>query len=485
MLLLAMLLCVAMMASCGDTTTGAETSAETTLETQIETALATEAETLAETQAETQVVTEGQTEVATQVETTLETVFETLAETQVETQVDTGVETEAETFVETEAQTEMPRYDYFGEDVAPNVQIQKSDYENMALTIPADLQITDEDVMAYIDYLRFQERVADNGNTQVKDQPLKLGDTAYIYYEGFLNGEAFDGGSNMEEATPYALGLGSGSFIPGFEEGLVGLVPNTTSKEAPFELHVTFPENYGNPDLDGKEVVFKVVVEYAVQYTLPAYDRDFVENTIKFTPEEEAPTDGMYLAKFEAYIKAYLEKQNASYVESAKIDALWTYLTENFVFTNLPAEELAYYQDMYESEIEYAYEYFGSMYGEEFKKEYDTIDKFAIEYMGFEAGSDWKEEVGLIVAALVKKDMLIHAIAELEDMETVTEEELNAEIEYWIEYYGGSQYVTKEDILENLGEDYLRESAFAVKMETFLMSKATFAFDVPGAFEDQ
>ena len=442
--LVAGLLCLVMLVACtGNTTNSQDTTADTTVETSTETGTDV-SETTDETSDPADTATNG-----------------------------TGVaETEGEPEETTEAVT---RYDYFAAEVLPDVAIEKADYEGATLKLSPSLLITDENVQDYIVYLRYQERVADNGTTQVKDKPLKLGDSAFIYYEGKIDGVAFEGGSNMDEEAPYELGLGSGNFIPGFEEGLVGVVPNTTSKDEPFALSVTFPEDYGNEELDGKEAIFYVVVEYAVQYTMPEYNRDFVENTLKFEPEKEHVTDGSYLAEFEAYLKSYLEGKNASYVDSAKTDALWTYLTDLVECKNMPESEIAYYRDSYKNEVQSAYDYYASSGGEEFKKQFDTVGKFAVVYMGFPKDSDWEEEIDKMAHLMVEKDMIIHAIAELEGMEVVTEEELSEEIDYWVEYYGG--YMTKEDILENIGEAYLKESAFAVKMYDFLVEKVNFVYE--------
>lgn len=379
------------------------------------------------------------------------------------------------TTADTEAVTEMPRYDYFAADVGKDVTLDKSVYTSINLKLSPDLLITDEQVQEYLQYLIFQERTAANGETKVYDQALKLGDTAYIYYKGTVDGEEFDGGSNMNDKTPYGLGLGSGSFIPGFEEGLVGVIPNQTSKDNPAEVHVTFPEGY-NDKLGGKDAIFYVVVEYAVQYNLPEYTREFVEKELGYKSEKIHVTDQSFLDEFEdEYLKSYLEKQNAQYVDSAKTDALWTYLTDKVVCTNMPQMELDYYKASYKNELTAAYEYYSSgAQKEEFLKLYPTINEFAVYYMGFEEGSNWEEEINKLAELMVKKDMLIHAIAEWENMETVTDKELEDEINYWIEYYGG--YVTKKDVLENIGEAYLRESAFAVKMYDYLIANCTFEY---------
>ncbi|MBO5041718.1 MAG: FKBP-type peptidyl-prolyl cis-trans isomerase [Clostridia bacterium] len=400
---------------------------------------------------------------------------ETTTETDTGAEIATGATTSAETTAETKEEvTQMPRYDYFEAEVGPDVTLDKSVYASMKLELPKSLLVTDEQVQTYLNYLIFQEREAVNGDTKVYDQPLKLGDTAYIYYRGTVDGKEFEGGSNMEDKTSYGLGLGSGSFIPGFEEGLVGVIPNQTSKDNPAEVHVTFPEGY-SAELGGKDAIFYVYVEYAVQYTLPEYTREFVEKTLKYESEKVHVTEKSFLAEFEAYLKTYIEDQNKENVEAAKTDALWTYLTEKVVCVNLPQMELDYYTTSYLNEINAAYEYYSTGASkDQFLEMYPTVGDFAIVFMGYDEDADWEAEIAKQAELMVKKDMLVHAIAEWENMETVTDEELEDEIEYWIEYYGG--YVTKEDILENIGEAYLRESAFAVKMYDYLIANCTFEY---------
>ncbi len=383
-------------------------------------------------------------------------------------------ETEDETEGETEAVTAPPRYDYMEAEVAENVTLDKTTYTDMKLTLPAELEITDQDVKDYIEYIRFDYRVAVNGDAHMTDQAMKLGDDAYIYYKGMVDGEEFEGGSNWDDATPYTLGLGSGTFIPGFEEGLVGVIPANATKENPAEVHVTFPEAY-NPALAGKAAVFYVAVEYAVQYDLPAYDRNFVENTLKYEGEKDFYTDAGLLSEFEGFIRSYLEEEIAADVENAKVNALWTYLTEAAECRNLPQLELDCYYDSYISEVEYYYDYYKSYGGEEFLKEYPTIDDFAPEFVGAEEGKAWKDVLHDMAAQMVKKDMIMHAIAELEGIETVTEEEYKAEIAYWVEYYQG--YMTEAEVIANFGEIFLRESAFSAKMQSWLLEHATFSYE--------
>jgi trigger factor len=359
--------------------------------------------------------------------------------------------------------------------VAPDVEIDRTDYVDITLTVPNSLKVEDKDVQDYLATgILFKYRTAVNGTAMVKDQALKQGDDAYIYYKGFVDGKEFDGGSNWDDQSPYKLGLGSGAFIPGFEESLLGIVPNQTSKENPAEIHVTFPEEY-KEELAGKDAVFHVVVEYAVQYTLPEYNRDFVEKTLKYEPKEEFyASDRALLDEFEEYIRDFLVQQNAESLENAKIDALWNHLSEKAVCKNLVADEVSYYFNAYKSEVEYYFDYYNSMGNEEFKKLYPDLDTFAPVYLGLGKDADWKATLTERAELMVKRDMITHAIAELEGMETVTEEEYKAQVKYWVTYYQG--YMTEAEIIQNMGETFLKESAFAEKMDKWLMDQVTFTY---------
>lgn len=379
------------------------------------------------------------------------------------------------TATETEATTAIPRYDYMDAVVAPDVEIDRADYTGVTLTVPDSLKIEDEDVEDYIQSsILFSRRTAVNGTTMVKDQALKLGDDAYIYYKGFVDGKEFEGGSNWDDEKPYSLGLGSGSFIPGFEDGLVGVVPNQTSKDSPAEIHVTFPEEYAE-ELAGKDAVFHVVVEYAVQYTIPELTRDFVVNTLKYEPKMEFyASDAALIDEFKEYVRASMESQNSQNVENAKIDALWNHLTEKATCKNLVADEVTHYFNAYKSEVEYYFDYYTSMGNEEFKKLYPDLDTFAPVYLGLDKGADWKAEVTEMAELMVKRDMITHAIAELEGIETVTEEEYKAQVKYWVDYYYG--YMTEAEVIQNMGEVFLREAAFSEKMDKWLMEQVTFTY---------
>ncbi|NLB48684.1 MAG: trigger factor [Erysipelotrichia bacterium] len=127
-----------------------------------------------------------------------------------------------------------------------------------------DPEVTDADIDGAIDELRKQ-----NSTFIVKDSPAELGDIVVIDFEGKLDGVAFDGG----KAENHELELGSNSFIPGFEDQLVGV---TTGAKT--DVKVTFPENYGGAELAGKDAVFHVLVHEVKHRHLPELDDEFIKN---------------------------------------------------------------------------------------------------------------------------------------------------------------------------------------------------------------
>lgn len=138
-------------------------------------------------------------------------------------------------------------------------------------------EVRESEVDAEID--RMAKNVA---RISTVDRPAKEGDTAVIDFEGFLNGTAFEGGKGEN----HELLLGSGSFIPGFEEQVVGM---SAGEEK--EIHVTFPENYHSSELAGKPVVFKVKVHEVKETVLPEKDDEFVKDVSEFDTMAELRAD--------------------------------------------------------------------------------------------------------------------------------------------------------------------------------------------------
>ena len=156
--------------------------------------------------------------------------------------------------------------------VAVKPEVELGEYAG--LTVTKDVKTVDEaDVDAEIK--RMQER---NGRLLTRDGEAQNGDTATIDFEGFVDGKAFEGG----KAEHYALVLGSGSFIPGFEEQVVG---HKAGDE--FDVNVKFPEEYQAEELAGKDATFKIKL-HEVQYKeLPELDDDFAKDVSEYDTLDE------------------------------------------------------------------------------------------------------------------------------------------------------------------------------------------------------
>lgn len=151
--------------------------------------------------------------------------------------------------------------------VAIRPEVTLGDYKGLVYEAPSD-EVTDEEVTAEIDRLREQ-----NAELKVlEDATLKDGQTAIFDFEGFVDDVAFEGG----KADNYELVIGSGQFIPGFEEQMVGL---KTGEEK--DIKVTFPENYQAENLKGKDAIFKIKLHEIKEKVLPELTDEFVKDLEK------------------------------------------------------------------------------------------------------------------------------------------------------------------------------------------------------------
>ncbi len=201
--------------------------------------------------------------------------------------------------------------------VKPEVKL--GDYKG--LVVPADnADVSDEEVAAELE--RLQQRHAEL--VVVDEGPAQMGDHTSIDFEGFLDGVPFDGG----KGDNYALELGSGSFIPGFEEQVVGL--NIAEEK---DIDLTFPEDYQAENLAGKAVVFKVKLNEIKRKNLPELDDEFAKDVSEFETLEE----------YKADLTGKLKDRKAKDAELVRETAIVDKATE--------AAELEVPQVMVESEI--------------------------------------------------------------------------------------------------------------------------------------
>ena len=158
-------------------------------------------------------------------------------------------------------------------DIYPEVTL--GDYKGLEVE-KAEAEVTDEQVQAELD--RMAQNVA---STETVDRAAQMGDTANINFEGFDNGVPFDGGKGEN----HDLKLGSGSFVPGFEEQIVGM---SAGEEK--DIDITFPEDY-HKELAGKAVVFHVKVNSVTVTNVPAQDDEFAKDVSEFETLEDLKAD--------------------------------------------------------------------------------------------------------------------------------------------------------------------------------------------------
>lgn len=162
-----------------------------------------------------------------------------------------------------------------------------------------EVEVTEEEIDAQIE----KERENSARTITVTDRPVKDGDITTLDFEGFVDGVPFEGGKGGD----YPLTIGSGSFIPGFEEQLIGA---EIGKET--EVNVTFPEDYHSADLAGKAAVFKCTVKEIKEKELPELDDEFASEVSTFDT----------LAEYREDVKKTLTQQKADAAKSAKEEAV-------------------------------------------------------------------------------------------------------------------------------------------------------------------
>lgn len=251
----------------------------------------------------------------------------------VETTQDASEGTVAEEETEstsTEIERVSDRPDYVGlQDIDINDYVELADYKNMKVSAEKP-DVSDETIEEYIN----SELLVGN----ITDRAVQEGDVADIDFEGKKDGVAFDGGT----AQGYKLSIGSGSFIPGFEDGLVGVMPGET-----VDLNLTFPENYPSEDLAGQEVVFTVTVnsiQGSAQYADVTVD-EMKSMGLSYKTKEEVWEAGKKVIEENADQAFVANSQNAildALVEKSKVSSVPELLVEEQVQNyNLYMESMA------------------------------------------------------------------------------------------------------------------------------------------------
>ena len=289
----------------------------------------------------------------------------------------------------------------------PEVTVKK--YKGLNIK-PDKVEVTEEEINHELGHLleRYTELV-------VKDGAVENGDVAIIDFEGFKDGVAFEGGKGEN----YSLEIGSGSFIPGFEEGVIGMKVGDEK-----DLDLTFPEDYGVEDLAGAKVVFKVKVNEIKQKQTRELDKDFFDDLgMEGIDTEE---------KLKDEIKASIQAQKEMDAENAYIDKILEEVSKN-VEVEIPEE-------MVEDEIDHLMEHFE----QQIKMQGLSLDL----YYQF-TGSDEKALRSQMEKEAYKNVLyrfMLEEVGILEKVE-VTLEEAEKEAENLAEKY----QMKKEDFLEKMG----------------------------------
>ena len=308
--------------------------------------------------------------------------------------------------------------------VKPNVEL--GEYKNLGLE-KESVEVTDTDVEERLDSLLSRQ-----AEWQIKEGESKKGDIVVIDFKGFIGDEAFEGG----EAKGYELELGSGSFIPGFEEQLEGKVAPVDT-----EVNVTFPENYQVADLAGKEAKFEVTVHDVKEKVLPELTDEFVKEFTK----EAASTVAEYKEKLKEEIK--LEKENLA--EKSYSDKVISTAVEN--------AKLSVPEKLVEQEVDSMFEQFTGNLSRQ-GLSFDLYQQFT-----GKGEAELKAEMKSDAENKIKTSFVLGEIAEVEKVE-VTDADIDAEVKELATMYN----MTEEGIKQRISVEDLRGELVIQKTVDFL-----------------
>ena len=315
--------------------------------------------------------------------------------------------------------------------VRPDVEL--GEYKNLGIVKTVD-EVTDDDVNAEIEHAR--DRSA--RWVEIEDRPAKLDDQVNIDYAGFNGDEQFDGGT----AQGHELILGSGSFIPGFEDQVVG---HSVGDE--FDVNVTFPEQYHAEELAGKPVVFKVKINGIREKEMPALDDDFVTEVSETANNVE---------EYKAEIREKLEKAADDRAEANFENEVLEKVCEN-AKVDIPAAMIDDQIDSMLRDMEMRMMYQGMKLDDYFKYTGQTREQVREMY------KPQAEE-------RVLGQLVIEAVKKAENIEA-TEEEIDAEMGKYAEQNKKSLEEFKK-MLADGDKEYFAEAAAVRKTIDFLKANA-------------
>ena len=279
----------------------------------------------------------------------------------------------------------------------------------------AEVKVVAADVNA-----RLKEMADRNSRLVSVERAVKKGDTADIDFEGFDNGVAFDGGKGEN----FDLGIGSGSFVPGFEDQLIGMKAGEEK-----DIDITFPENY-TPELAGKPVVFHVKVNEVKEKQVPAIDDEFAKDVSEFDTLKDLKAD----------IKKKLTAERTESAQRAFEDVLMAKVAEG-IEADIPEE-------MVELQAERMMEQFK----QQLASQGIPFDQYL--KMTNTAEADFRKQAQGPAADQVKMDLAVEAIIKAEGLEA-SDEDVESEMKSVAEKYGMDldavkKYLRPEDVKEQV-----------------------------------
>ncbi len=311
------------------------------------------------------------------------------------------------------------------------------DYNNLAITTSSRNVITESDVQGYIDYvLEGQSELVKSNKTTVE-----TGDVVNIDYQGLKDGVAFDGGTD----EGYDLTIGSGTFIEGFEDGLIG---HQVGEEVSLDL--TFPENYGAAELAGKAVVFKVKINYISEHKKPELND---ETVMGYGIENVSNVE-----EYRNFVNDSLQESADNDYLSMKRDALQQALVDTCTFADV--ENLGLY-DYYVEQIKKQTQTMADNYGV-------SVDDVISGMYGMD-NAQYEESVGEQAKLLVQGALACAKVAKDQKIK-LTDEEFNAQLKTDAEAYG---YESAEAFKAAIDADDYRNFILQKKVVDKLLETAT------------
>ncbi|TCP32211.1 trigger factor [Scopulibacillus darangshiensis] len=322
----------------------------------------------------------------------------------------------------------------FKAEVTVKPEVKLGDYKGLEVE-EQDVEVTKEDVDNEIKQL--QERFAELAVKE--DGEVAEGDTVVMDFEGFVDDEPFEGG----KAENYSLEIGSNTFIPGFEEQVIGL-----STDVEKDVVVTFPEDYHAEELQGKEATFKVKIHEIKEKQLPELDDEFAKDV-----DEEVET----LDELNEKLEKRLKEQKETNADNSKRDALVEQATEN--------AEIDLPEVMVENELENMLR--------EFEQRIQSQGLTMDMYYQF-SGTDQdglKDQMKDDAEKRVRANLTLEAIAKAENIE-VSEEEVEKELEKMAESYKIELDQVKQMIAMQGGSDVIKSDLKLRKALDFLVDNS-------------